>query len=235
MTTPITTHRRIVVTAGPTISANDIRVVVPDAEVVPPISFGEALSYGLRPGDTLLIVDGLLFQHPSVRRNELLTLIADGVRVVGSSSMGALLAAKLHPFGMEGYGWVFWAYRDGVLDADDEVAMVCGDAEDGYPVFVDALANMRHTVARAVRTGVLSASLAEQLIDTARRTPFTMRTWDRLLADVGALERRMLARKLRSLRVDVQYADAWVALRQILRSAPRRAVPPRPPLHVVAA
>lgn len=98
---------RIVVTAGPTISAADIRSVVPDAEVAPPIAFGQALSYDLRSGDTLLIVDGLFFQQPSVRHKELLTLMADGVRVVGSSSMGALRAAELHPFGMEGYGWVF--------------------------------------------------------------------------------------------------------------------------------
>lgn len=71
---------RIVVTAGPTISAADIRSVVPDAEVAPPIAFGQALSYDLRSGDTLLIVDGLFFQQPSVRHKELLTLMADGVR-----------------------------------------------------------------------------------------------------------------------------------------------------------
>lgn len=46
---------RIVVTAGPTISAADIRSVVPDAEVAPPIAFGQALSYDLRSGDTLLM------------------------------------------------------------------------------------------------------------------------------------------------------------------------------------
>lgn len=69
---------RIVVTAGPTISAADIRSVVPDAEVAPPIAFGQALSYDLRSGDTLLIVDGLFFQQPSVRHKELLTV--DGRR-----------------------------------------------------------------------------------------------------------------------------------------------------------
>ncbi|ORB89574.1 hypothetical protein LAUMK42_04766 [Mycobacterium persicum] len=116
----MTTSPRIVVTAGPTIDAEGIRAVVPDAEVMPPISLGQALGYGLRPGDTLLIIDGLFFQHPSVRHKELLTLIADGIRVVGSSSMGALRAAELHPFGMKGYGWVFESYRSGLLDADDQ-------------------------------------------------------------------------------------------------------------------
>ncbi|SOJ57505.1 hypothetical protein MSIMFB_04983 [Mycobacterium simulans] len=119
--------------------------------------------------------------------------MAEGVRVVGSSSMGALRAAELYPFGMKGYGWVFESYRDGTLDADDEVGMVHGDHEDGYPVFVDALVNIRHTLARAVESDVMPPLLADELIEAARRTPFTMRTWNHLLDAVGAPQSRSLA------------------------------------------
>ncbi|AGC62850.1 TfuA-like protein [Mycobacterium liflandii 128FXT] len=224
-----TTGGRIVVTAGPTISADDVHAVVPHAEVVPPIAFGHALGYGLRPGDALLIVDGLFFQQASVRHKELLTLISDGIRVVGSSSMGALRAAELHPFGMEGYGWVFEGYRDGLLEADDEVGMVHGDPEDGYPIFVDALVNIRQTLAHAVESGLLPAALADQLIDTARSTPFTQRTWNRLLDTVGAGESQNLAKQLRSLRVDIKHADAVLALQEVLRGQASTAVRPGPP------
>ncbi|OSC41342.1 TfuA-like protein [Mycobacterium decipiens] len=224
----MTADGRVVVTAGPTISGDEIHAVLPNAEVVPPISFGEALRYGLRAGDTLLIVDGLFFQRASVRHKELLTLIGDGVRVVGSSSMGALRAAELHPFGMEGYGWVFEGYRDGLLEADDEVGMVHGDPEDGYPVFVDALVNIRQTVTRAVESAVLSAPLADQLIQTARNTPLTMRTWDRLLNTAGIPESRTLASQLRSLRVDVKHDDAVLALHEIVRGGGGDAVRPGP-------
>ncbi|SOJ53743.1 hypothetical protein MSIMFB_01242 [Mycobacterium simulans] len=155
----MTSGGRLVVTAGPTISVADIRAIAPNAEVLPPISFGDTLGYGLLPGDTLLIVDVLFFQHPSVRHKELLTLIDDGVRVVGSSSMGALRAAELHPFGMQGYGWVFEGYRDGILDAGDEVGMVHGDPEDGSPVFVDARVNIRHTVARRRRIRCVASAI----------------------------------------------------------------------------
>lgn len=220
---------RVVVTAGPTIGADDIRAIVPNAEVVPPISFGDAFRYGLGPGDTLLIVDGLFFQHPSVRHKELLTLIATGVRVVGSSSMGALRAAELHPFGMEGYGWVFESYRDGVLEADDEVGMVHGDPDDGYPIFVDALVNIRQTLARCVESRLLTTTLANQLIDVARSLPFTMRTWNRLLDEAGVSEIRGLARRLRSLRVDIKHADAVLALQQIAGGRASAAVRPAPP------
>lgn len=220
---------RIVVTAGPTISAADIHAIISDAEVVAPISFGDAFRYGLRSGDTLLIVDGLFFQSAAVRHKELLTLIDDGVRVVGSSSMGALRAAELHPFGMEGYGWVFEGYRDGVIEADDEVGMVHGDPEDGYPVFVDALVNIRQTVAHAVRSGVLSAAAGARIVETARRTTFTQRTWDRLLEAVGIPESRELAKQLKSMRVDVKHADAVLALQEIVRGPRDVAVRPGPP------
>lgn len=225
----MTTAGRIVVTAGPTIGVDDIRAVVPNAEVVPPISFGDALRYGLEPGDTLLIVDGLFFQHPPVRHKELLTLMDAGVRVVGSSSMGALRAAELHPFGMEGYGWVFDSYRNGYLEADDEVGMVHGEPEDGYPVFVDALVNIRQTLDRAVGTGLLSAQLAAEIVEAARRMPFTERSWERLLAALDVPERRCLATQLQKVRVDVKHADALLALHNITdghRGAPTRPGPP---------
>ncbi|MFV8315742.1 TfuA-like protein [Mycobacterium sp. 23] len=225
----MTADARIVVTAGPTIGAEDIHAVIPHAEVVPPISFGDALRYGLRSGDTLLIVDGLFFQSASVRHKELLTLMDDGVRVVGSSSMGALRAAELHPFGMEGYGWVFEGYRDGIIDADDEVGMVHGDPEDGYPVFVDALVNIRQTVSHAVKSGVLPPATAEQLIEIARRTPFTQRTWNRLLESSGAPESPALARQLKGMRIDVKHADAVLALREVIRGPRNVAVRPSPP------
>ncbi|VBA31780.1 hypothetical protein LAUMK35_05097 [Mycobacterium pseudokansasii] len=131
--------------------------------------------------------------------------------------MGALRAAELHPLGMEGYGWVFESYRSGLLEADDEVAMVHGDPEDGYPVFVDALVNIRQTVAVAVESGAMTRSVATQLIETARGTPFTMRTWDHLLGAVGAPDCRKLARQLRSMRVDIKHADAVLALKKIAR------------------
>ncbi|MHA7652025.1 TfuA-like protein [Mycobacterium sp. ML4] len=225
----MTSEPRIVVTAGPTIGTEDIHAVIPHAEVVPPISFGDALRYGLRAGDTLLIVDGLFFQSASVRHKELLTLMDDGIRVVGSSSMGALRAAELHPFGMEGYGWVFERYRDGIIEADDEVGMVHGDPEDGYPVFVDALVNIRQTLAQAVTSGLLPAATAEQLIETARGTPFTQRTWNRLLDAVGVPESARLAKELKAMRVDIKHADAKLALREVIRGPRQVAVRPGPP------
>ncbi|WP_197093370.1 TfuA-like protein [Nonomuraea sp. SBT364] len=64
----------------------------------------------------------------SLRQKEILHLPANGVTVIGCSSLGALRAAELHPQGMTGSGQVFAMYRDGVADGDDEVAVAHDEA-----------------------------------------------------------------------------------------------------------
>lgn len=68
--------------------------------------------------------------------------------------MGALRAAELHSLGMEGVGEIFAMFRDGVLDADDEIALIY---EAGtYRKLSEPLVNLRH---------VLKIALAERVID----------------------------------------------------------------------
>jgi hypothetical protein len=44
--------------------------------------------------------------------------------IVGASSMGALRAAELDSMGMVGIGTVYQYYRDGIIESDDDVAIV---------------------------------------------------------------------------------------------------------------
>lgn len=220
---------RIVITAGPTISPAQIREEIPNADIRAPIAFGDAFCYGLTAGDRLLIIDGLFLHRPSVRHKELLRLLDDGVTVAGASSMGALRAAELHLFGMLGYGEIFAGYRDGRIEADDEVAMVHGSPVDGYPVFVDALVNIRATLSYAAAIGVLSASDAVAMVNAARELPFTARHWTTLL--VEACLPNELAPALRDLRQDVKYRDAVVALRRV-RDQDEPSVRPQVPATV---
>ncbi len=81
--------------------------------------------------------------------------MAQGIHVFGSASMGALRAAELAAFGMEGVGAIFEAYRDGALEDDDEVAVVHGPAESGYRALSVALVNIRHTLAAAEAQSVI--------------------------------------------------------------------------------
>ena len=56
--------------------------------------------------------------------------------------------AELHTFGMVGVGRIFEGYRDGQLDADDEVAVIHSSSEQGYRVCSDALVNIREGLNR---------------------------------------------------------------------------------------
>src|SRR5260221_163993 len=87
------------------------------------------------------------------------------VRCIGSASIGALRAFELARFGMRGIGGVYEDFRDGVLQDDDEVAVLHGPAELGYPPVTEAMVNIRATLAAAARDGVLKPELAAALTD----------------------------------------------------------------------
>ena len=94
------------------------------------VTHGDLLRLGPVRGDVVVIIDGYYHQRASVRHKEILALLADGVAVLGCSSMGALRAAELATYGMVGNGAVYRMYVDGVLDADDEVALAHTSAPD---------------------------------------------------------------------------------------------------------
>lgn len=71
------------------------------------------------------IIDGVFFEDAAVGHREVLEVMKHGITVVGASSMGALRAAELEPFGMIGIGEIFRMYRDGIIESDDEVALMC--------------------------------------------------------------------------------------------------------------
>lgn len=108
---------------GPTLSPTEVRAALPAAVLHPPIRHGDALRLEVGPGDLVLIIDGVFHQSASVRHKEILALMAAGATVVGCSSMGALRAAELDVYGMIGVGEVYRMYKEGVTDADADVAV----------------------------------------------------------------------------------------------------------------
>jgi hypothetical protein len=66
------------------------------------------------------------------------------------------------------------------LADDEEVAVAMGPAELGAPAVSDALVNIRVTLRRAVRLGIVTEATRLQLVGLARSTPFLERSYDRL-------------------------------------------------------
>ncbi|GAA0587139.1 hypothetical protein GCM10010172_85290 [Paractinoplanes ferrugineus] len=160
---------------GPSLDAAEAADLLPGALVRPPIQHGDLLRLDPAPGDRVFIVDGLFMLRAPVRHREILHYLDRGVMVAGSSSMGALRAAELWPYGMRGAGTVFELYRDGVVTDDDEVAVVHAPAEEDHRSMSEPLVNLRVALDRAARAGVLTAAEAALLLETGRDLPFRAR------------------------------------------------------------
>lgn len=162
--------------SGPTLSSRDVALHLNSANVHAPIKHGDLLRLSLGTGDTVLVIDGMYHNHPPVRHKEILHVISQGAQVIGAASMGALRAAELHPYGMKGIGKVFEMYRDGKIEADDEVAVVHTQGPE-WKVLSDALVNIRHALHYCRGTGSITFQQAEELLKLAQEIPYARRSW----------------------------------------------------------
>jgi hypothetical protein len=177
----------------------------------PPIKQGEVYETALSRPAIIGIIDGYFEVTPTVWHKEILWAMAQGIHIYGSASIGALRAAELHSFGMVGIGRIFEAYRDGILIDDDEVAVLHGPEELGYPAVTEAMVNIRATLDSAVKAGVLDAAIAARLAQIGKSLFYKERCWNVIFQRVASLGPPPLdcfAAWLRSGEVDQKRTDA---------------------------
>lgn len=230
----------VAIFAGPTIDAAAVTAAI-DAVVLPPVRQGDVYRVVEAHSPRMIgIVDGYFHQVPSVWHKEILWALSRGVAVFGSASMGALRAAELAPFGMVGVGVVYEAYRDArfppyedAFEDDDEVAVMHGPAELGYPAVSEALVNIRATLDRAARESVIDAVQRDALKDLARSTYYADRSWESLLQAAQGAGLACPCDRLRAWLADGRVnrkrldAEAMIAA---MKSA-MDSMPPQPEFH----
>jgi hypothetical protein len=206
----------IVVFLGPTLTVSDARGVL-EAEYLPPVQLGDVWRISQERPRAIGIIDGYFHQVPAVWHKEILNAMSLGIAVYGSASMGALRAAELAPFGMIAVGDIAEGYCRGVLNRDDEVAVVHAPVEYGYESLSEPLVNIRATVNAARLAGVVSATTAESLVATAQSIFYADREWSRLFdsTDAPPHELNALAAWLPSGRIDQKRSDALVMLQRM--------------------
>jgi len=183
----------LVVFVGPTIARDDHRLLQQmdgaSVQVMPPVAQGDVYRACRAKPRAIAIVDGYFDQIPSVWHKEILWAMSSGVHVFGAASMGALRAAELADFGMVGVGEIFRAFRDRVLEDDDEVAVAHATEDDGFRVMSEALVNIRWTLADAAAKGVIDERLRDAILAAAKSLFYPERTYTNILravADSGA-------------------------------------------------
>jgi hypothetical protein len=192
----------------------------PALEWRPPVKQGDVYEAALARPAIIGIIDGFFEVTPTVWHKEILWAMAQGIHVYGSASIGALRAAELHHFGMAGIGRIFEAYRDGILTDDDEVAVLHGPEELGYPAVTEAMVNIRATLADSERSCILDPVSVASLIEITKSLFYKERAYPKILQI--AAKQGFLRRQLRDFlvwlphgRVDQKSKDAMAMLAAI--------------------
>ncbi len=211
----------MIVFAGPSIVGLDIPGTI---DLRPPAMQGDLYLAALERPDAIGLIDGYFEGVPAVWHKEILWAMAEGIPVLGASSMGALRAAELDYFGMVGIGAIYAAYRDGLYEDDDEVALYHAPAEVGYAPLSIAMANIRATMDAAVSGGVLDKDDAAEVVAAAKAMFYGTRVWEAALSVLPPDKRTALSDWLPTGEVDQKQRDAAALIERLATS------PPAPPL-----
>ena len=224
----------VAVFLGPSLSLEQARRVL-QANYYPPIRMGDVYRLLATGVGIIAIIDGVFHQSSPVWQREILSALDEGIQVIGGASIGALRAAELAPYGMLGIGAIFCWYRDGLIDGDDEVALLHGDVTSGYRALSEPLVNMRFNLGRACARGLINEAECEELLAEAQRACFTERSWHALRH--GVCWSRLPVDRQRSLQAfidaqleNIKQNDALMVLEHCARSAcpePRAAIAER--------
>lgn len=225
-----------VVFLGPSLPLSEAARILPEATYLPPARQGDIATVLADAPTAIGLVDGEFLQSRSVWHKEILLALERGIHVFGASSMGALRAAELEPYGMVGVGEIFARYASGELIDDDEVAVAYHRTEAGYHLVSEPMVNIRATLAAAARSGVVSPATCQAALEVAKRLYFPDRRREAVIAGlrergVSASERKALSEFWRTSSVDLKAEDA----RLLLRTLRRFSLDPPPPRPATAA
>ena len=206
--------KRIVVFIGPSLPLEEARKIL-QAEYHPPVARDDVAVLLEDPPDIIGIIDGVFYQQPAVSHREILRALDAGITIVGGASMGALRSAELDNVGMIGIGTVYQKYRDGIIESDDDVAIVFNPLT--HELLSEALVSMNHNFQMAEKEGVISLSDVKTLYQTAKNIYYPQRTYPRVLKDSELEEgkKKNLEDFLDSKGTDIKAEDARKVLKYI--------------------
>ncbi len=189
-----------------------------EREVVyaPPIKRGDIPKAVNEGFDIIGIIDGIFFRESAVSPREIMEALKTGIKIYGSSSMGALRASELYRYGMVGVGSVFTWYKEGIINSDDEVALSF-DSEEFIPIS-EPLVNIRETVKRAHRERIINKEEFEIILKSAKSLYFPKRSWSNIIEKSEENLGKTLSAFsifIRNNKVDIKKEDAILLLKKI--------------------
>jgi hypothetical protein len=167
-----------VIFLGPSLSRDKARKIL-DADYRLPAKKGDLLKLILKEVNIVGLVDGYFLQDYPPTPIEVYNLVRKrDVRVLGSSSLGALRAVELGKYGMIGIGKIFRLFRDGILDSDDEVAVTFTDYMNYKS---EALIDIRYNLFLAQKYKIIDNMTRRSILKISKQTYFPYRTYEDIL------------------------------------------------------
>jgi TfuA protein len=184
---------------GPSLSHEEGRKIF-EADYRPPAKKGDFLRLASLSNEITIVglVDGLFLQdYPPTPIEVYQLAIKKNMVLVGAASLGALRAVELEKFGMIGIGKIFQLYKEGKINADDEVAVtfVEGDHKNQSEAMVD----IRFNLFIAQRKGIINETTKRAIVKVAKNTYFPYRNYMHII-DQTKKRYAMLSYQLESFR-----------------------------------
>jgi hypothetical protein len=101
------------------------------------------------------------------------------IELIGASSLGALRAVELEKFGMKGIGKIFQLFKNGILNADDEVAVTF--VRDKNILQSEALIDIRFNLFLAYKKGIITNQTKKRSVKIAKNIYFPFRNYDDII------------------------------------------------------
>lgn len=208
---------KVVVFLGPSLPVEDARKILEIAEYRPPAGRGDVSGVADEGFKIIGLVDGVFYQKMAVSHREILYAIKKGVKVVGGASIGALRACELDVYGMIGVGRIYRWYKEGMICADDEVAVAFHP--NTYQPLSEPLVNVRATLESLLSRGMISQRDGEVILESAKEIPFHLRSYSRIIQKaidrIGKERAKKIFELLLKERVDQKRIDAIEVLNKI--------------------
>lgn len=167
-----------VIFLGPSLSRDKARKIL-DADYRLPAKKGDLLQLIPKEVDIVGLVDGYFLQDYPPTPIEVYNLVRKrNVKVLGSSSLGALRAVELGKYGMIGIGKIFRLFRDGILESDDEVAVTFTDYANYKS---EALIDIRYNLFLAQKYKIIDNITGRSILKISKQTYFPYRTYEDIL------------------------------------------------------
>ena len=170
-----------IVYLGPTLRKEEALKIL-DADYRDPAKKGDFLMLSQDSDEKKYVgfIDGVFlhdYPPPPIEVYHLAT--RKNIELLGASSLGALRAVELEKFGMKGIGKIFQLYKNGIIDADDEVAVTF--VRGSNILQSEAMIDIRFNLFLAYRKGIITNDTKKRFVKIAKGIYFPFRNYEDII------------------------------------------------------